>query len=471
MTGWLPRGYEIESGISVGKQLSAGDEWQLFSTSSKGYVVAVSPFLFEKWTSLAVLPDDLFEERFVLQRSLFLAHDKHSSKIVSVKFGPYPESYEDAVAFAVALRQSRASITNDSFNDALYFEKYSLVLPTYGNEYRDDQTVLCRWIASGVELSLDKFNRLCEIVSWMSPTALANVIREAGFSVSDDTAIAIERERSTEAFEEKTVTVRKAAVPRNIGEHFSLPGRPALEAFFNEHIVDIIRNSEKYKRMGIGFPSAVILHGPPGCGKTFAVERLIEFLNWPSFRIDSGSIGSPFIHDTSKKISEVFDKAIDNAPSVMVIDEMEAFLSARDLSQGAGQHHMEEVAEFLRRIPEATSKNVLVIAMTNLIDTIDPAILRRGRFDHIIEVQMPSKEEVDSLLHYLFESLPVCDNIEYDSIASKLQGHAMSNVTFVVKEAGRLAVKGNEDTISNELINQAIEELPRKKESMRKIGF
>ena len=223
--------------------------------------------------------------------------------------------------------------------------------------------------------------------------------------------------------------------------------------------------------MGIGFPSAVILHGPPGCGKTFAVDRLIEFLGWPSFNIDSGSIGSPFIHDTSKKISEVFDKAIDNAPAVLVIDEMEAFLSARDLSQGSGQHHVEEVAEFLRRIPEATSKNVLVIAMTNLIDTIDPAILRRGRFDHIIEVQMPSKEEVDSLLHHLFESLPVSDDIDYDSIASQLQGHAMSDVTFVVKEAGRLAVKENEDVISNALIRKAIEALPKKKENMRKIGF
>ena len=471
MTRWLPRGYDIESGISVGKQLSAGSEWQLFSTSNKGYAVAVSPSLYEKWKQISILPVGLFERRIFPQKELFVAYDKHSFKISSVKYGPYPENYEDAAAFAAALKRSRAAIPTASFDDALYFEKYSLILPTYSGGERDDQTVLCSWIASGVELSLDKFDRLCEIASWMSPSALANVILEAGFPISRDAAIAIEKDRSKEKAAEKMVPAGEPKELKGMEGDFSLPGRPALESFFNEHVVDIIRNSEKYKRMGIGFPSAVILYGPPGCGKTFAVDRLIEFLGWQSFNIDSGSIGSPFIHDTSKKISEVFDKAIDHAPSVLVIDEMEAFLSARDLSQGYGQHHVEEVAEFLRRIPEATSKNVLVIAMTNLIDTIDPAILRRGRFDHIIEVQMPSKEEVDSLLHHLLESLPVSEDIDYESIASKLQGHAMSDVTFVVKEAGRLAVKENKDVINNALIIKAIDALPKKKESMRKIGF
>ena len=58
---------------------------------------------------------------------------------------------------------------------------------------------------------------------------------------------------------------------------FSLPGRPKLEAFFNEHVVDLIRNEERYKALGIAFPGAVLLHGPPGCGKTFAVEKLVDY--------------------------------------------------------------------------------------------------------------------------------------------------------------------------------------------------
>ena len=471
MVRWLPRGYQIDKDVTAGKLLSSRRNWQLYATNNEGYAVAVSPDLHEKWSGLDVLPQNFLQNAVLPEREVWLAYDKHDSPIASVKDGPYPESYADATAFAVALKKSRLLIPEASFEDAIYFEKYSMILPTFDGENMDDQTVLCRWLASGVEISPDKFSRLCEIVSWMSPVALADVLEKAGFTVSRDAALSIEREKPESIRREKPSTKRKNKATSGMEDHFSLPGRPALEEFFNEHIVDIIRNSEKYQRMGIGFPSAVILHGPPGCGKTFAVNKLIEFLGWPEFYIDSGSIGSPFIHDTSKKISEVFDKAIDNAPSVIVIDEMEAFLSARDMAQGSGQHRVEEVAEFLRRIPDAASKHVLIVAMTNMIDTIDPAILRRGRFDHIIEVQMPSKEEVNALLHHLFEEIPVSKDVDYDAISSQLAGHAMSDVTYVVKEAGRLAVKRDADMINENLLNAAIASLPKKKETVRKIGF
>ena len=223
--------------------------------------------------------------------------------------------------------------------------------------------------------------------------------------------------------------------------------------------------------MGIDFPSAIILHGPPGCGKTYAVERLIDFLDWPNYSIDSGSIGSPYIHDTSKKIADVFDKAINNAPSVIVIDEMEAFLTDRNVGQSSGIHHVEEVAEFLRRIPDAAKNHVLVIAMTNMIETIDPAILRRGRFDHIIEVKMPSAEEVRLLLSNLLSKIPVTEDIEVEKASEMLKGRSVSDIAFAVKEAGRKAVKENKDAIDNDSLMAVIQLLPPLKENARKIGF
>ena len=167
---------------------------------------------------------------------------------------------------------------------------------------------------------------------------------------------------------------------------------------------------DSYKALGIDFPAAVVLHGPPGCGKTFAVERLVDFLGWPSFQIDASSVASPYIHETSKKVAEVFDKAMQNSPSVLVIDEMEAFLADREM--GSGHHRVEEVAEFLRRIPEATKNDVLIIAMTNRVDMIDPAILRRGRFDHVINVDFASEGEVLSLLEKLLTTLPKEDDVD-----------------------------------------------------------
>ncbi|MGD2620486.1 ATP-binding protein, partial [Escherichia coli] len=155
---------------------------------------------------------------------------------------------------------------------------------------------------------------------------------------------------------------------------FELAGRPELSAFFNEYIIEIFRNSEQSATMGIVFPAPVVLHGPPGCGKTYAVERLVEYLGWPCFQIDASSVASPYIHDTSKKISEIFDKAVEQAPAIIVIDEMDAFLA--DRQGGSDQHRVEEVAEFLRRIPQVQKHQVLILGMTNRIDIIDPAILR-----------------------------------------------------------------------------------------------
>ena len=224
--------------------------------------------------------------------------------------------------------------------------------------------------------------------------------------------------------------------------------------------------------MGIDFPSAIVLQGPPGCGKTFATERLIDFIDWPSYSIDSNSVGSPYIHETSKKISQVFDEAINNAPSIVVVDEMESFLSSRRSGSSSGLHHIEEVAEFLRRIPEAIESKVLIIAMTNMIDIVDPAILRRGRFDHIVKVDMPSKEEVTELIHSLLGKLPTAKNINIDKLVSALTGRALSDSAFLIREAARIAAKSGKEHLEQEDIDAALEVMPRdNEEKSRSIGF
>jgi SpoVK/Ycf46/Vps4 family AAA+-type ATPase len=166
----------------------------------------------------------------------------------------------------------------------------------------------------------------------------------------------------------------------------------------------------------------------------------------------------------------VFEKAIANAPSVIVIDEMEAFLTDRNVGRLSGVSHIEEVSEFLRRIPEASKNKVLIIGMTNMLDSIEPAILRKGRFDNIIEVTMPSAEEVKQLLNHLLLKLPVTEDIDLYLLAERLEGRPLSDIAFVVKEAGRLAVKQRRETINNNVLLSAATLLPSIKENNR-IGF
>ncbi|MDR2612766.1 MAG: AAA family ATPase [Deltaproteobacteria bacterium] len=250
---------------------------------------------------------------------------------------------------------------------------------------------------------------------------------------------------------------------------FRLPGRRALEKFFNEHIVEIILSPDKYKRLGVDFPAATILHGPPGSGKTYAVDRLVEFIEWPVNRINSSSVASPYIHDTSKKISQVFDKAIKSSPSILVIDEMEAYLSSRQML-GAHQHQVEEVGEFLRRIPEALDRKVLIIGMTNMMDSIDQAILRQGRFDYKIKIELPDREEVQELLKFLFSTRPFEKDLDLAPAVDALTGKPLSDAAFVVREASRLAARDGREAVDSASLAQAILNIPPSK-LKKDIGF
>lgn len=466
MEQWLPRGTSLSDEKRIKKLISASKDWQIYSTNQDSYVLAATNSLYCKWVEEYSLPGGIFS--VCDGYKVFCSSGNYL--VSSLNQGPYPENNGQVEAFSIAFNTAVRLFPKADLYDAVYIEEYSLILP--GNQ--DDacatkESVYGKWLTGGVSISANSFHRIAKFMSWMSTAALNRSFELAGFEVpelpsNDSNGVA-------SATEAHNVNADEVDAPFGVPtDKFTLVGRPSLEQFFNDNIVDIVLNQEQYTRMGISFPGATILHGPPGCGKTYAVEKLAEYLGWRRFDIDSSTIASSYIHDTSKKISEVFSAAIKAAPSILVIDEMEAFLSNRNMAGPSGTHHIEEVAEFLRRIPEAISKGVLVFAMTNMIDTIDPAILRRGRFDHIIEVKMANKEEIQELLKVKFRELPIADDVVVESIAAKLDSHPMSDVTFVLREAGRMAVKSHIEYINQMCFDKALDMLP-KKEEKRKIGF
>ena len=480
---WLPKGFDLPDGSKIRSLLYSGDEWQIFDTSGSNNILLTCPELGQKWDEIGFFNESLFKDVTFGSESFrsLSSHKKYT--LAAVENGKYPDSKVDALAFALALKESRELSEDASFHDAIYVEQYSRLLPVWTlTPHVDDEIVLGTWVTGGVIISTKSFRRLTNLTGWMPASGLTEIIKAAGFSVPADASLLAKRKPAPQAKTDTKAIIAKEAVvdpeqpqsPEEPAEAkvFKLPGRPQLEEFFNEHVIDIIFNAEKYLALGVDFPSAIVLYGPPGCGKTFAVERLVEFIDWPSYSIDSNSVGSPYIHETSKKISEVFDKAIDGAPSVIVIDEMESFLSDRRSGNSSGLHHVEEVAEFLRRIPEAIKNKVLIIAMTNLIEMIDPAILRRGRFDHIIEVSMPSREEVASLVDSLLRKLPKADDLNVNKILDALTGKALSDSAFVIREAARLAAKAGKTQLDQESIEGALNSLPKEQEKKsRRIGF
>lgn len=478
MDMWLPIGYEITKGIQNRRVLYSGTDWQICQIDSSDFVLLVMESLAFKWFNVGLLDKELMLPLTFGSKNIFFLTCSSQYTLAPVEKARGPHNKADAMSFAVSLLETRKIEKLSPIHDAIYVEKFSRLLPTWTvSSQKSDDIVLGRWLTGGVTISTTSFRRLSMLVGWMNPNHLKEVILAAGFDISNlNISHTLKRNHSAEKH------LKDNHLEQNHGENqeeelsqrFTLPGRPKLEKFFNEHVIDIIYDPGRYETLGVSFPSPIVLHGPPGCGKTFAAERLIEFIDWPCLSIDSNSVGSPYIHETSKKISEVFDKAINMSPSVILIDEMESFLSDRRSAGTTGLYHVEEVAEFLRRIPEAIKNKILIIAMTNLIEVIDPAILRRGRFDHIVEVAMPTRQEVEDLIKSLLRKIPTDKEIDITPILDKLTGKPLSDSAYVVREAARLAARAGKSRLDNGSIVFALESLQSDKgrdSEYRPIGF
>ena len=454
LDSWLPVDFELPDKVKLKNVLFEGLDWQIYNVKGGDRALVVKETLGKKWLEEDLLGDGMLLP-FQFGADAYFSFTSTSRHILApVTECPSPRSKSEALAFAHAMKATRERDSESALQDSIYAEKASRLLPTFSlSDHISDDIVLGFYLSGGVPVSVKSTRRLKSLTTWLGADHLQDVINKAGINLA------------------KASTGGETTTTGKTGK-FSLAGRHELEQFLNEHVIDIIENNERYKALGIDFPSAIILHGPPGCGKTFAIEKLVEYLEWPSFNIEASSVASPFIHETSKKVAEVFNNAMQNAPAIIVIDEMEAFLSNRQNSQGH-QHHVEEVAEFLRRIPEAIKNQVIVVGMTNCLEMIDPAILRRGRFDHVIKVDMASEQEINDLFNKLVDALPHDSSIDVAPLAKQLKGRPLSDVAFIVRESARLAARSGADKINQQCLVQALESSPVRtgEPPARKIGF
>ena len=214
---------------------------------------------------------------------------------------------------------------------------------------------------------------------------------------------------------------------------------------------------DRYAAMGVQPPSGILLYGPPGSGKTFAVRMLANYLGWPVFELGMGKIGSPFIHQTSVRLNALFHRAAEKAPSIVVIDEVDALAGARGI--GSQDYKVEEISELVKLVEAAAGSGVILVATTNRKEAIDPAFLRKGRFDHAFEVDYPDAEEVLSVLGYLVSERPHVPGLGLATAAERLACRPMSDAAWVVNEAARLAVKSSKDAIDDICLFGAISKL------------
>ncbi len=461
----MKKGDLLPGGGVLSEEYIRKKDWRIWKTLS-GSMLCVSSGLHGSWLDSGLVEPGVF---LPFSEDDYVAEEDGFGLVSSSEAGPYPRTGQEALAVAEALRRTRGLFPDACLARSFFLPRLPYLLFCGGEADPDrDPWTLGRWVSGGMNIPFTDRSRILAWAPGMTETLYTQVLDLFGWSET-----APEKIREAPRAEEAP---RFLAEPRREARKegaFELPGRPELEKFFRERIIDVIDREEAYRRMGIPFPGPTLLVGPPGCGKTYAVEKLSDYLGWPCFRVNSESIASSYIHETSRLISQLFRNAMEEAPAIVIMDEMEAYLSSR--SQGSGwQSHLEETAEFLRILPQLAEKKVLLFGMTNLPDQIDPAIKRKGRFDNILEVGLPSGDEIVRLLEYLLKDVPKEADLDPGRIAARLKGRPISDIAFVAKEAGRLSVIRGKDRIDGEILLLALDELQeeiKKKESRRSIGF
>ena len=212
-------------------------------------------------------------------------------------------------------------------------------------------------------------------------------------------------------------------------------GMTQLKELVTEGFINVLKNKECADAYGIKPPS-LLFYGPAGCGKTYFAEKVAEELGINFIKVVPDDLACTWIHGTQQKIGELFRKAERKAPTLIFFDEFDAMVPKRS-ENDANQSYNGEVNEFLCMLNNANERGIYVLAATNYPERIDKAVLRSGRIDELIYVDMPDVDARESLFRLTLSKLPAADDINFKKLASITEGYNCSDISYIVKVASR----------------------------------
>lgn len=224
-----------------------------------------------------------------------------------------------------------------------------------------------------------------------------------------------------------------------------------------EEIVDFLKDPKKYIQVGARIPKGVLLEGPPGTGKTLLAKAVAGEAGVPFFSISGSDFVEMFVGVGASRVRDMFEEAKKNAPCIIFIDEIDAVARRRGTGMGGGHDEREQTLNqmLVEMDGFGVNEGIIVMAATNRVDILDPAILRPGRFDRKVVVGRPDVRGRLEILNVHAAKKPLGDDVDLDSLARTTAGFTGADLENILNEAAINAAKSKRKFITNADVNYA----------------
>ena len=250
----------------------------------------------------------------------------------------------------------------------------------------------------------------------------------------------------------------KMYVPSSTGIRFAdVAGEDEAKELLSE-IVDFLHDPEKYRQIGAKLPKGALLVGPPGTGKTLLAKAVAGEANVPFFSIAGSEFVEMFVGRGAAKVRDLFKQANDKAPCIVFIDEIDTIGKKRDGQIGGNDEREQTLNQLLTEMDGFDgSKGVVVLAATNRPDSLDPALLRPGRFDRRIPVELPDLQGRIDILKVHAKKIRLADGVDFAPIARMASGASGAELANIVNEAALRAVRDGRKFATQEDLQESVE--------------
>jgi len=231
-------------------------------------------------------------------------------------------------------------------------------------------------------------------------------------------------------------------------------GMDELKSRLEATVIEPAENEARYEEYGLDSTSGLLLYGPPGCGKTYITEALAGELDWAFLSITPADLTSKWMGKPAQNVADLFEIARANEPCMVFLDEIDAIAGARGGTNATSQRQL--VNQLLTELETIAELDVTVVGATNLVEEVDDAILRSGRFDERIEVGPPDATARREILTVHLADRPVGD-VDWDAVAADTAGYAASDLALLADNAARQALK-RDSAVDTETLLAAVSE-------------